>query len=1589
MVKREWPRPRPVVDVVPARLPGQKAADQTSVRDAEQIKAPAANHREIWWASRFRRLLNVFSAAAPIAAPLRRQNQGKGLMTVVKQRSRRWIATQRKCGTLARVWAGAGFADSLYILLSTPLRVGFFFNPWNDLTHRDAWPPELVAFTVLDVVGSLLRLWSSRETLLLGLRRLLTRPKVDQSPQLKKQEVKPLDRNMHNATFSSTSTRSSSSDGLIGWLVLATSCCPWELVLLVALRGRHANSLHLFGLLRLVSAFRGIGTKLAAAAGGIPPQLESGTVANVIVLFLVGLYLCHCAASGYMLLAHWECGLSFTSCPATTPALPGCWVLRDRLERGSRLRQYVRTLYWACKTVVTLGQGDVIPVTIAETGYRIVIQFCAGLWVTAILTAYTFYFTHKDANMTTNISTRLAQASQFLVARRAPAQLIASVDAYFQYMQRTRNGVEEGLIMAALPPHYRVQCSHYVRYKALGRLAIFRRRKGAFLRTLMGGLVRDVCAPGQTLLRPGEADEMFIVVSGEIRLLDARGTSVGVLVAGAAYAEYALFERHLARHRLEAATFCELWYLPSRSFKAALAKHFSKLVYASLLLKHFGAKEADTEKGYSDADDSEGSQRVDSVTSMKKRARESKVLGHGSIIMQALEARKLLAAATAIASAVSNGSKSGSARWRARKVAAWRLLNSKFRKQWALAECALILFLLVEVPHQIAFQRGFGLLNDFATFPTAGAIPERFQLVNFVVALAVELFFYVDLWLRARCFVRPRHSAQDGQDFLDGATRTASSQIDLVGLKDGASIPTLATRSSHIFQLYLQQENLVLEVLALAPVALVWDVLPKEWFTRRTVYILRFLRLLRLLRARNLHGRLHALLSGRGVGPALRLLADVVVFCVAMSHAAACLYFAVADTTSFAGGLPLGGVEPRSLSPFACLEDASVFDNCTWYMYDRSTFDIDAPYVRSILWSVVLLSTVGFGDIVAFSTRECVVDALWIFLGANICYFTSCALSSVLAQLNVLSAIRHDRIEGINVLLMSPSMASVSDATKRLVRSYYEAKWKLNGSAVGDLELLMHLPRSLRRAVSTQLYAADMRRCALFTETAGVNKAGDNGDGALFLQQLTLVVTCEHFLRNVTVTKEGHLASDFFVILSGELECLLPPVPLVVPSQVTSTPSSHRLTRHAIHFAASARAAQKLTTSTFRLLKDKSEEAQDRGHSNSLRSSPQFIKREQKPIPPNGPRPRSMAKLLEGPSAQPPKVLRYGSLSLVVGPRRGSGASGAPIPISILKQHDSFGEESLSDIVKLYEVSVRVVSSARVAVVRRRDFLVLAARFPQYVARLRARKRVLRAKAGQLVAAHRANFQGCSNKKIVRVLGTCESLYVDGSKMLLEKRGARVLDPSQPFARWWHRGIGGILVYNFYAIVYRLAFLPYPSPSTFVWLTGIDWVLDVLLFADIYLKYGHLGYVEFGDTVLDPEAIRRRYRASGCLWQDCLGMLPLYYLGDSLYMTTTRIPRLLRCLQLSELLQEVHTEIQERYLRGNAVLLSVFDLVKFFLIFVSTAHYVGSLYYLLGWLQIESGLVTTSWTSVDLVLIQNPNRPLVHYMRSMYWCLSA
>uniref|UniRef100_K3WDY7 Uncharacterized protein n=1 Tax=Globisporangium ultimum (strain ATCC 200006 / CBS 805.95 / DAOM BR144) TaxID=431595 RepID=K3WDY7_GLOUD len=119
-------------------------------------------------------------------------------------------------------------------------------------------------------------------------------------------------------------------------------------------------------------------------------------------------------------------------------------------------------------------------------------------------------------------------------------------------------------------------------------------------------------------------------------------------------------------------------------------------------------------------------------------------------------------------------------------------------------------------------------------------------------------------------------------------------------------------------------------------------------------------------------------------------------------------------------------------------------------------------------------------------------------------------------------------------------------------------------------------------------------------------------------------------------------------------------------------------------------------------------------------------------------------------------------------------------------------------------------------------------------------------------------------------------------------------------------------------------------------------------------------------------------------------MIPLYYYGDYFYMTLARLPRLLKSPQLLEFVGEFEEHVREHILHSsNMTLLSVFDLIKFLVLFLSASHQIGSIYYVLGRLQVEHKLAPVSWMTVDSVLNAYPGDVFVHYIRSIYWCLET
>ncbi|DAZ97230.1 TPA: hypothetical protein N0F65_010392 [Lagenidium giganteum] len=1380
----------------------------------------------------------------------------------------------KRATCLTTIYQTLCLLDALYVLLAAPLRVGFFFDPRFGPTQ---WTTALSVFLVLDVLGLMLRWYAFQDSLLSASRRLGAWARATAQTRVHPIRLRQRLRTVVKKDLGSLTSIRRWSVASIGeqfvfnqqalantqvkdaqvtplhFGVIALGCIPWE----VAAVAVDYNLVHIVCLAHVLLAAgtlpqRFSATIVARFHDRASIQLLSfSTIGVMVTLTILGLYLCHVVGCGYMLVAHIECGLRFELCDQQA-RVPQSWVAKDQLVDGSLSRQYVRTLYWACKTMTTLGQGDLVPATMLETMYRVIVQFLAGLWATALLTSCSVFFSHKDLHINTSKSTRLDQIRQFLVSRTMPPAVMTNVAAYSTYIQRTRRGVEEVFVMAQLPPHYRVQCRNFICYRYLKRIPGFRKRDSRFFRALLTIMERDFFVPNQVVVGVNDAEDMLIVVSGEIRVLDEALQPLGRLTPGNWHAEHALTDTTISQQLLIADTFCELWRLRRSRLHTALGL-----------------------RPITRSDEQSGARRhrsrTDSVT-LTAPSRKSKTQNAAQAEGGASSALKKLVQKLSTDDAK-----------QMMKVARWRMPNSRFQQLWRRAHCILLLFILFEIPYHIAFQRGFSAFESHEE-AWVGATSLSLAQTDFALSVLIEMFFMADMVLHANFFVR------------------ASS--------NNPAVQILITSRSQIFRHYLENESYRLDLLANVPLPLLWDITPKLKMRLLSVTYLRYVRLLRLLRLRHLRQQLSITMAEYGITPSIRLLVFTIVFCGAAAHYAGCVFFLVADQSDFHGGLPVD-FERVNMTATQCLEHASRHGNCTWYIYDRHAFDIPAPFLRSLHWSIVLLTTVGYGDIVAYSTVESVVDCIWIFVSALICYFTGCAISSVLAHWHVLHSLQQERLEEINIVLAR--LPNVPSTTASMIRNYYQTTWQFQGHTMLERELLAHVPRSLRYQIVESLYVETLKYCELFAKCRS---------DEIFLQTVAHILRTEIFLHNVTIVRAGHTAQEVYVIQSGEVEVFFP-----------ATQSSAMRRRSEAKFAQLynlyQRARQLYAQTRFR--------ATTTG--------------------------RNMAATLAAHCHEAP----IESL----------------IPVSRLEVGDCFGLESVFlDVPQVHTTSACVVATAQVAVLRRHELMRLRERFPKHL-------ELLTSTATAILQVHEHLYRNVQDnarqRKTRRILGINIATHARINRHA-KKQQTTTLDPSSRRVVCWHAAHAVIVVYNFYQIIFRIAFLPNPTLTTLWWLTAIDYACDVFLYVDIFLKYAVFGYFEFGEKVLNRPAIQERYRR-GWLMIHCCGMLPTFYIGDAQWMNVARLPRLLRSAQLASLLDDAQTKLQERYLHSSTVLLNVFDLCKFFLVFVSTAHYIGSLYYLIGRLQTEHDGV--SWISVDPILKDHPHNVAVHYMRAMYWCLST
>lgn len=200
--------------------------------------------------------------------------------------------------------------------------------------------------------------------------------------------------------------------------------------------------------------------------------------------------------------------------------------------------------------------------------------------------------------------------------------------------------------------------------------------------------------------------------------------------------------------------------------------------------------------------------------------------------------------------------------------------------------------------------------------------------------------------------------------------------------------------------------------------------------------------------------------------------------------------------------------------------------------------------------------------------------------------------------------------------------------------------------------------------------------------------------------------------------------------------------------------------------------------------------------------------------------------------------------------------------------------------------------------------------------------------------------------------------------------------PHHPGHRYWTFVVLVAILYNVFAIPFRLGFSDFPMSPNFLY---FDLIADIILLLDININL-HTAVLDQGELITDPSAIRRHYlQRKGRV--DLLASLPLDWLlmATTLFNPTTiLLLRSLRLLRIGRIFQ--YFRHWEGYIRGNP---SVIRAAQLLMVVFIINHCVGCAWYFIARMQ---DLGPSTWFAAEGLAGSDVYRI---YLRSIYWALTT
>ena len=347
--------------------------------------------------------------------------------------------------------------------------------------------------------------------------------------------------------------------------------------------------------------------------------------------------------------------------------------------------------------------------------------------------------------------------------------------------------------------------------------------------------------------------------------------------------------------------------------------------------------------------------------------------------------------------------------------------------------------------------------------PFQVAIRHEVTMASSLVIYGLDLFFLIDIFLNTRTSFR----------------------------KAGKEV----TDKSFIFQHYLKS-NFSLDLLAAIP----FDMLFLFWpgLELEGISIVLWLRLLRLIRVQHLFVIIKRWQSQNWVNPGYLRISKFFAVITVLSHLIACSWY----LSSYFAGFPAN----------------------SWVVLNGiQNSDLTTIYIRSLYWTITVMTTVGFGDITPHLNYEYIFTMIVMMIGASMYALIIGNIASLISNLDRQKATYWSRIDTLKLYLR---YRGVSIQLIERLRNYYEYRWA-HHRGLDEQFIFNDLPDPLHLEVMKQLTKDLLKNVPLFKYCSENLK-----------NVLLLALKAKTYDPDSLIVRSGETAKEIIFISKGEVDII-------------------------------------------------------------------------------------------------------------------------------------------------------------------------------------------------------------------------------------------------------------------------------------------------------------------------------------------------------------------------------------------------------------------------------------------------------------------